>query len=212
MLWRETVEAALQNLGGVAPLRDLYIEARKVRIAENDSTPDNLASIVRRELEYNSSDSTQWQEMRDIFFSVHGVGGGVWGLRSLLGAEPAAVDIGDPTLGATPGRMEITTSRIIRDTLMSQKIKALHRNECQICSLSIELPDGRKYAEGHHIIPLGKPHNGDDHPSNLIVVCPNHHAMLDMGCIQLVHSELVEVNGHIISKRSIEYHNSIIAR
>jgi predicted restriction endonuclease len=53
------------------------------------------------------------------------------------------------------------------------------------------------------------PHNGPDVKSNIIVVCPNHHVMLDYGAINL-NKELLRLNNHVISNEYIEYHNSEI--
>jgi predicted restriction endonuclease len=93
---------------------------------------------------------------------------------------------------------------------MTRKIKALHGSECQICGTAIELPNGQKYAEAHHIIPLGSPHFGTDAPSNIIVVCPNHHAMLDLGCTEIAIGDVANVSGHQISNKSVAYHNEVI--
>ncbi|MDR6308148.1 hypothetical protein FHS66_001331 [Pacificitalea manganoxidans] len=214
MYWWKSVETALGNLGGVATLKDLYVEVRSVRLSSGDTMPGSIEAVVRKELEYNSSDSSNWRGDRNLFFSVHGVGKGVWGLRSQLEPEPSASDLAPPEPeedGASEAPIsEVTVNRIIRDTEMARKIKALHHSECQICGLTIHLTDGRPYAEAHHVIPLGRPHKGPDIPSNIIVVCPNHHAMLDLGCIPLNPSELREVPGHKISTTSINYHNDQI--
>lgn len=210
MLWWQSVEGALSNLGGTATLKDLYEEVRKLRKQSGDSIPPSLEAVVRRELEYNSSDSTQWRRVRNVFFSVHGKGEGVWGLRAHIAIEPDASDMALPEpLVGTP-TISVTVNRIIRDTVMSRKVKSLHHSRCQLCGTSIKLPGDRNYAEGHHIIPLGKPHGGPDTPSNIIVVCPNHHAMLDLGCIELDLSALLAIPGHSISAASIDYHNRVI--
>lgn len=212
MLWWESVEEALTNLGGAAPLRDLYAEVRKVRTRDGDTIPQSLDAVVRRELEYNSSDSTQWKKKRDIFFSVHGKGEGVWGLRVEMAPAPEAVDLSEPEIVGPAPVEQITINRILRDTAMSRKVKALHHGHCQICGQTIKLPDGRPYAEGHHLIPLGKPHLGPDISANIIVVCPNHHAMLDMGCISLDLDKLATAAGHTISPQSIIYHNDVVVK
>lgn len=210
MQWWQSVEKALQNLGGTAPLKDIYREVRAVRVADGDTTPARLEEVIRKELEYNSSDSSNWRKIRNIFFSVHGIGKGIWGLRSLIAAEPPASDIAPPASDEPAPTVMITTNRIIRDTVMARKVKALHRSKCQICGDSIQLNNGQAYAEAHHIIPLGAPHRGPDVPSNIIVVCPNHHAMLDFGAIVLNSADIQAVDGHTISDKSLEYHNLII--
>jgi hypothetical protein len=107
----------------------------------------------------------------------------------------------------SPDREDITVSRIIRDSKLSARVKALNDWECQICGLTLDMPEGKKYAEAHHIQPLGKPHSGPDVIENMICVCPNHHAMLDYGAVKLSGESIVSKHGHAISEQFIEYHN-----
>lgn len=117
---------------------------------------------------------------------------------------PEAVDLDSPS----PGRVPTTVHRIIRDTELARRVKQLHNFECQICGLTIALPDGNRYAEAHHIQPLGQPHNGPDEVGNILCLCPNHHAELDFGVIQLSLSKLPSVEGHEIKAKFVDYHNS----
>jgi hypothetical protein len=111
-----------------------------------------------------------------------------------------------------PDREEITTSRIIRDTIASRRVKMLNANECQICGVAIEMPEGKKYSEAHHIVPLGQPHNGPDVIENMICVCPNDHARLDYGAIKLDPKAIRFKQGHTISEEFINYHNEVVYR
>jgi hypothetical protein len=119
--------------------------------------------------------------------------------------SPNASDINAP-----PGREEITTYRIIRDTNLSKKVKALHRYKCQLCDYSMVLPDGSYYAEAHHIRPLGNPHNGPDVVENILCLCPNHHAELDYGVYRIEPTDLTMITGHVIGADYINYHNANI--
>ncbi|AZF01811.1 hypothetical protein C4J95_4380 [Pseudomonas orientalis] len=116
---------------------------------------------------------------------------------------PLAVDIDAP-----PDRAEVTTYRIIRDTLLARKVKQLHNYQCQLCDHTIVLPDGSRYAEAHHVQPLGTPHNGPDVLENIVCVCPNHHAELDYGARSLNHVDLHSVEGHSVGSRYLSYHNT----
>jgi hypothetical protein len=111
-----------------------------------------------------------------------------------------------------PARILTTTYRILRDTEVAQKLKADHDYRCQICDTTIELPDGRRYAEGHHIRPLGRPHDGPDIRENMVVLCPNHHAMCDYRAIRLTVDVLRRIEGHIIDPLYIAYHNDRLYR
>jgi len=44
---------------------------------------------------------------------------------------------------------------------------------------------GDPLVEGHHIEPLGQPHNGPDIPANVIILYPNHHALFDVGALTI---------------------------
>jgi hypothetical protein len=116
---------------------------------------------------------------------------------------PDASDLGSPS----PERVAVTVHRIIRDTELARHVKALHRQECQICGHTIELPDGSSYAEAHHIQPLGEPHNGPDVIGNILCVCPNHHAELDLRARKITKSELAIVDGHAVARKFVDYHN-----
>lgn len=118
---------------------------------------------------------------------------------------PIARDIVGP-----PNRERILVSRVIRDSALAREIKELHSYKCQICGYSIERPDGSSYAEGHHLKPLGKPHNGLDVRENIICLCPNHHAACDLGAISLSVSDLRKAPSHIVAKEFIDYHNDRI--
>lgn len=115
---------------------------------------------------------------------------------------PQAIDLPEP-----PGRVETTVSRIIRDSLLSRRVKLLHGYKCQLCQHAIELPAGLLYAEAHHLQPLGAPHNGPDIEANLICLCPNCHVKLDYGARSLCIEDITTVPEHVIDERFLTYHN-----
>jgi len=111
-------------------------------------------------------------------------------------------------------RTETTVLRIIRDTKVAWQIKNLYNFKCQVCQISIPTQLGH-YAEGAHIKPLGKPHNGDDNPNNLICLCPNHHIMFDKGVfsikdnLQLIgclSGKLIINDKHQLNLSNLQYH------
>jgi hypothetical protein len=91
-----------------------------------------------------------------------------------------------------PKRQEVKFSRIYRNLNKATSLKMLYDYKCQICDKSININRFEKYVESHHILPLGQPHNGIDEWSNMIIVCPNHHIMLDKGAIA-IHPETLEL-------------------
>lgn len=107
--------------------------------------------------------------------------------------------------------------RIVRDTKMAHEVKRLYDYKCQVCELSIPTKSG-KYAEGAHIKPLGKPHDGDDTANNLLCLCPNHHVMFDRGAFSIaddlsivgaLSGKLVLHVKHILNQHNLHYHRQI---
>ena len=81
ILWRQDVRQALKDLGGPAHLSQIYERVRAIRSQKGRTVPNNLEAIVRRELEYNSSDTNSYQGKRDWFRSVGENRSGIWALR-----------------------------------------------------------------------------------------------------------------------------------
>jgi hypothetical protein len=129
-------------------------------------------------------------------------------LALLPGEPPVASD-----LEPAPTERGVTiVSRIVRDTELARRIKGLHGQRCQICDETVRLADGTGYAEGHHLQPLGSPHDGPDVAENIVCLCPNHHAACDLGAIQLAASDLRSVDGHVVGQQFIDYHNRVVYR
>lgn len=95
--------------------------------------------------------------------------------------ETIATD--DVTSGPADRRLT-TISRLVRDSAIAREVKNLYECKCQVCDLAIETLVGL-YAEGAHIRPLGSPHEGPDNRANMLCLCPNHHVMLDGGCLTI---------------------------
>jgi len=115
---------------------------------------------------------------------------------------PKATDIHEPP---ETTRIETTIYRILRDTALSREVKIARQFKCQLCSKTIQLPDGSFYAEGHHVRPLGRPYNGPDTRDNIICVCPTCHVLLDYRAIRLDQSQIPN-----ISATYVDYHNNEI--
>jgi hypothetical protein len=127
-------------------------------------------------------------------------------LQTILPPTPKALDLEVPSTE----RVESTIYRILRDTAMALKVKHLHNYKCQICGHTIELPGGGRYAEAHHIKPLGEKHNGPDVIGNILCLCPNHHVELDYGVLPITVSELRCYKGHEIDPKYVDYHNQFV--
>lgn len=121
--------------------------------------------------------------------------------------DDVATDSNEP-----PSRVTCTTTRIVRDTAIVRTLKALHENTCQLCGKRLKLRGGKYYSEGHHLRPLGEPHRGPDVRANIVVLCPNCHALLDFASVELTATQLRTRTGHTIAMEHLDYHNSLARR
>lgn len=95
--------------------------------------------------------------------------------------EALACDVDEP-----PAKALVTVSRIIRDSPKSKQLKRHYDYMCQVCRRTLLLANKLRYAETHHLKPLGGVHRGIDAWANMVVLCPNHHAMFDRGALALL--------------------------
>lgn len=203
-IWRDDLQEALEQIGGQGSLTEIYDSIERIR---TKPLPKSWRAIVRRELEYNSSDSDSFQGKHDLFTSVRGIGHGVWAIRGSQQNEMTSIDMPEPH---EPERVPTVVHRIVRDTALARRLKALHGDQCQICDHVVRLDDGRSYSEAHHIKPLGTPHNGPDISENIIILCPNHHAMCDFLGIKI--TSVRQLDGHELGLEFLDYHNSLVDR
>jgi putative restriction endonuclease len=143
-----------------------------------------------------------------------------WRLAS-LNLPPITEFVQPPSdIAAAPARIETHVQRIVRDTNAAKSLKALFDYKCQVCGLRIEPTSGSFYIEVHHVRPLGGSHKGLDIHSNMLVLCPNHHAMFDFGIPRFITGESIMMGGkshnltckHKLAADIIAYHNEQINR
>jgi len=123
-------------------------------------------------------------------------------------------------IAAPPDRIEARVQRIIRDTVSAKSLKAIYDYNCQVCGLRIEPAPGKYYVEVHHVRPLVGDHHGLDLHGNMLVLCPNHHAMFDFGIPRFIDGDHVMIRGtthamnckHTLTDDVIAYHNEHIHR
>ncbi|MFJ8014138.1 HNH endonuclease [Streptomyces sp. NPDC096339] len=143
-------------------------------------------------------------------------GTGLGGYLSASGAtDENEVDGGS----AGPVRRRPTRGmRPERDQELVRRVKNLHDATCQVCSEPLEVLAGY-HSEAAHIQGIGAPHDGPDKLSNLLCLCPNHHAQFDRLAIYIdadwtvkrtrdgkVLFELRRHSQHVIGEEYIEYH------
>jgi putative restriction endonuclease len=111
----------------------------------------------------------------------------------------AATTVSEPTSAYGPApRRETTTLRLVRDTAVTRRVKALHDYRCQVCATQLRSAAG-PYAEAAHIRPLGAPHHGPDVLANVLCLCPNHHVLFDLGSFGIAEDgQLLGLPGHLV--------------
>jgi putative restriction endonuclease len=110
-------------------------------------------------------------------------------------------------------RQPALVSRIVRNTARAIMVKQLHEWACQVCGIVLETPAG-PYAEAAHVRPLGAPHHGPDTADNILCLCPNHHALFDLGAFTIeddlrlsgTNDRLRTVKGHTLNPEHLRYH------
>lgn len=207
----DQVERAIENLGGQATWDKILTEVTKLRNGDyfhylNRENYEKTAFQVIQEHcpEYKKYRGvTRFEKVGNTFRIVGTSAKTVRRLRVVPEKHtPRAIDIEELS---QPERVLQETYRILRDTSLARTVKKSHQYQCQICGQTLKLGDGTPYAEAHHIIPLGKPHNGPDVRGNILCVCPNDHVLLDYGAVKL---DADRFDGTF--KDFINYHNDNI--
>ncbi len=213
--WRDELIKVFEELGGIADYNQIK------NAVERRGMKKWVPHSVRQCIEDHSSDSSSFRTGNDLFYSVDGIGKGIWGLREYLIETPIAADTD------LPERVEVNIYRILRDTKSTKVLKALYKNCCQVCGQAISLPKDILYSEVHHLRPLGGDHMGLDSQDNMIVLCPNHHVAFDYGAIAIVpdtleiHTSICKTynkkklsihQSHVLGKNNIQYHYENIYR
>jgi predicted HNH restriction endonuclease len=205
------VERAIENLGGQATWDKIFTEVTKLRNGDysyylNKENYEKTAFQVIQEHcpEYKKYRGIKRFEKVGSTFRLIATSDKIV-RRSRVVPEkrtPRAIDIDELT---EPERVLQETYRVLRDTTLARIVKESHQYRCQICGQTLMLGNGTPYAEAHHIIPLGKPHDGPDVRANILCVCPNDHVLLDYSAIKLYVNRL---DG--IGKDFLTYHNDNI--
>jgi hypothetical protein len=82
-------------------------------------------------------------------------------------------------------RRQIEIQAQVRDRKKAAALKQFYDNTCAVCGVRLQVGEARFYSEASHIKPVGKPHDGPDKASNMLVLCPNHHLQFDRGILRL---------------------------
>ncbi len=144
----------------------------------------------------------------------------IWRYRLIQ--EPKGPPAAKPdvaTVAKPAPRVEAVVQRLVRSTEVIQQVKALHKHCCQVCGIRLETSAG-PYAEGAHIRPLGRPHDGPDTKENVLCLCPNDHVRFDYGGVVVTddlriqtpdgieEGSLRTAPGHSIDITNLAYHRA----
>ena len=83
------------------------------------------------------------------------------------------------------------TTTYERDVEMIEAIKRDRNYECQVCHVNISRKNKPPYIEAAHITPKSK--GGNESPSNIMILCPNHHTEFDKGDCSIVSRSTNEI-------------------
>ncbi|WP_422861302.1 HNH endonuclease [Flagellimonas sp. W118] len=182
--WTEDIEKALIELGGLGHYSDLYEKISDIR--KGQLTKD-WKSVVRRTIQQHSSDSESFLKKEDLFYSVNGIGSGVWGLRNYEPTEKD-VDLTEDDISFPEGK-KLLKVHILRERKPAVVLQAKKRFKeqqgslfCEVCNFNFEEKYGdlgKDFIEAHHVIPISE--MGEDYQtkiSDLIMVCSNCHKMI----------------------------------
>lgn len=78
---------SMRSRGGEASLDQIY---RDVELQDDKALTSGQQGGIRKEIEKHSSDSDNWERygrQEDLFYSVGGLGSGVWGLKRMRRAR-----------------------------------------------------------------------------------------------------------------------------
>ncbi|MDR0930752.1 MAG: HNH endonuclease [Clostridiales bacterium] len=199
MTWKEALVNALENLNGIAHLKDIenYIVENNLR----ENLPQNPDAGIRGTLERYSSDSDLFRG-EDLFYSVYGKGKGVWGLRSFVPSKEH-VDLTQDDYSCPEGRKSLKL-HIIRERNPSIILKAKTRFieqhgklYCEACGFDFkevygEL--GENFIEAHHAKPIAEMNDGErTNIDDIVMLCSNCHSMIHRKKPWLTKDELNEL-------------------
>lgn len=184
MTWKMRLCDALEHLGGEAHLKDIY------KYIENHYGNDltvTWQATVRGTLERASSDSKAYDNKDDLFYSVSGLGEGIWGLKNFEPNEDN-MDITQDDSSFSEGR-ETIRKHIIRERnhqlISKAKNEYLKKNgvlKCEICGFDFEKVYGKigyGFIEAHHLKPVSMMKEGEKtRVEDIVLLCSNCHSMV----------------------------------
>lgn len=184
MTWKMKLCEALEHLGGEAHLAEIY---KYIEDNYPDGLPKTWQAVIRGILERSSSDSKAYDGKEDLFYSVEGLGEGLWGLKNFEPTE-STMDITQDDSFFSEGR-EVIRKHIVRERnhQLISKAKALYLKthgelKCEICGFNFEKAYGEigfGFIEAHHLKPISTMKPGEKtRIEDIVLLCSNCHSMI----------------------------------
>lgn len=123
-------------------------------------------------------------------------------LDSIIGdkdLDEVILEVSLRNLDRTPEERVSLQKRIKRDYSLVRALKAKFNNKCQFCGFTFVTSKGNNYSEAAHIKAISSREKGVDTAPNILILCPNHHKMLDYGAIEIISSTEFKVDGKRIN-------------
>ena len=180
---KEYIIEALENLGGEAHYSDIYdyILKNKAKL------PKSWKAIIRATIESYSINSDRYNGGENLFYTVEGLGKGIWGLNDFVPKE-YNVDLTEDDIEFPEGK-KLLRKHIIRERnpkiIRLAKKQFLSKNGklfCEICGFEFEKvygDIGQGFIEAHHSKAISLlDENEKTKIDDIIMVCSNCHRML----------------------------------
>jgi len=185
--YRSEIISALRMLGGQGELKDIYAVIKERDILPSIRTNPNWQAQVRKQLQVDSADSNHTNSGKNLFFSVKGLYGGVWGIRN-----HEILDSFDTYDYTSNGEFSQEFSEGLQKTIIvnaferNQKLRKqcinIYGIDCIICAFNFSQIYGYRgdgFIEIHHIVPLSEIRQSyTATPEHLRPVCSNCHSMI----------------------------------
>ncbi|MFH1235906.1 MAG: HNH endonuclease [Parcubacteria group bacterium] len=98
-------------------------------------------------------------------------------------------------IGQAPEVVEHIVRKVERDIKLVKMLKKLYGNHCQVCGTRIKTKEGKFYSEVAHLKPVATRLENVDTMQNMLVLCPNHHKLLDVGEVRFDEPKTLYLNG-----------------
>ena len=185
MSWKIDLIQAFQQIGGEGHYIDIYDAVEKIKGKEN--LTKSWKASVRGEIERFSKDSEKYNGKDDLFYSVNGIGKGIWGLNNFTEKE-TVIDLTEDDIEFPEGK-KILRQHISRERnprlIRIAKEKFIEENGklfCEVCEFDFENEYGelgKGFIEGHHSKPISElKENEKTKVEDIVMVCSNCHKML----------------------------------